>query len=291
MVASGCGDDSSGGDNTDARETSPTQSPSQTEPSSDIVGDYDVGEGRHLHLQCIGSGEPTIVLEVGGEDTVSGSWGSVYSPMESISRVCSYDRANLGMSDPDPGPRTTKDLADDLVTLLHVAEVPGPYVFVGGSLGGNIIGLVAANHPKEVAGLVFVDSTPTNVDPELDPFRKNLSAKEYKRCCDPSLYTPDFDAPENVEHIDWKGSLAAELASVRHQPKVPTIVLSATRLDCEPSWPCEAIIKDDGRLQGLWIKGNPKGSQQFIDSGHVMQREAPQAIIDATRTVVEAVSG
>jgi pimeloyl-ACP methyl ester carboxylesterase len=256
---------------------------------SSISGEFDVGEGKKLHIECTGSKGPTIVIDVGNDDTVAGSWGEVYEPMKSIGRVCAYDRANLGLSDIDPGPRTIKDLGNDLVKLLHLAKVPGPYVFVGGSFGGNIVGLLAANHPDEVAGLVFVDSDPANDDPKLDPFKKNLPAKTYKECCAPENFTPSFDDPENSEHIDWKGGLADELASVHHQPKVPTVVLSAANLDCEVDWPCKAITKDDIRLQALWIKGNPLGSQKVVESGHVMQREAPSAIVDATKTVVSAV--
>ena len=265
--------------------------PASTASGSDssIVGDFDVGQGKKLHLECRGSDGPTIVIDVGNDDTVSGgSWEGVYQTMQSIGRVCSYDRANLGRSDPDPGPRTIKDVADDLVTLLDVAKVPGPYVFVGGSFGGNIVGVLAANHPDEVAGIVFADSDPANDDPKLDPARQNLPEKTYKECCAPELYEPPFDAEENVEHIDWKGGKAAEVASVHHLPKVPTIVLTAAKPDCEPDWPCDAMAKDIARLQAEWIKGNPDGSQKVVDSGHNMQEEAPQAIVDATKAVVKA---
>ena len=281
LVLAACGNGSS----TDGTSGS---SPTPAKDSS-IVGDFDIGEGKKLHLECRGSDEPTIVIDVGNDDTVSGgAWEGVYQSMQSIGRVCSYDRANLGSSDPDPGPRTIKDVADDLVTLLGVAKVPGPFVFVGGSFGGNIVGALAANHPDEVAGLVFVDSDPVNDDPKLDPARQNLPEKTYKECCAPELYEPPFDAEENTEHIDWKGSRAAEVASVHQLPKVPTIVLTASKPDCQPDWPCDAMAKDIARLQAEWIKGNPDGSQKIVNSGHNLQEEAPQAIVDATNAVVKA---
>jgi pimeloyl-ACP methyl ester carboxylesterase len=288
LALSGCGNDSPSAGSAAVPTAASTVSASPTAGST-IAGTYDVGEGRHLYLECSAGEGPTIVIDVGGEDTIDGSWGAVYEPMKSNGRVCAYDRANLGRSDPDPGPRTIKDVGDDLITLLHVAEVPGPYVFVGGSFGGNIVGVLAANHPEEVAGLVLVDADPANDDPALDPFRQNLPATTYQECCAPELYQPDFDADENVEHIDWKGGHAAELASVHSLPRVPTIVLTASRPDCEPSWPCAAIARDDARLQAEWIKANPRGSQKIIDSGHVMQREAPDAIVQAARTVVAAI--
>ena len=281
LALTACGNGSSTTGDTPASTTS--------DSDSSIVGNFDVGQGKKLHLECRGSDGPTIVIDVGNDDTVSGgSWEGVYQSMQSIGRVCSYDRANLGSSGPDPGPRTIKDVADDLVTLLHVAKVPGPYVFVGGSFGGNIVGVLAANHPDEVAGIVFVDAWPANEDPKLDPARQNLPEKTYEECCAPELYEPPFDAEENVEHIDWKGGQAAEVASVHQLPKVPTIVLTASKPDCEPDWPCEAIAKDVVRLQAEWIKGNPHGSQKVVNSGHNLQEEAPQAIVDATKAAVKA---
>lgn len=264
----------------------PPPTPSPT--AAGIFGDYDVGEGRHLHLECLGSGSPTIVIDVGNDDTIHGSWDAVFAPMAEISHVCAYDRANLGRSDPHPGPRTLSDLADDLLTLLEVAGVEGPYVIVGGSFGGNIASVLAAEHPEAVAGLVLADSEPANDDPALDPFRSNLTPAQYEACC-AQFELPAFDNPENHEHIDFAAGLATEIASVTHLPRVPTEVLSATRIDCEPGWPCDAIVASSHRLQAKWIEGNPLGHQTTVVSGHVMQREAPGAIIDAARRVVEAV--
>lgn len=257
-------------------------------PSDPATGYVEVEPGRRLWLECRGSGSPTIVIDVGGDDTIRGSWGSVFGPMAEVSHVCAYDRANLGSSDPAPGPRTIADLADDLVTLLEVAKLDGPFVFVGGSFGGNITGVLAAKHPDLVAGTVFVDSDPANSDPKLDPFRSNLTKAQY-RAYSEEFAPPAFDAPENTERIDWVKGLPIEVASVKHQPKVPTIVLTANQLDCPPDWPCDAIIAGEVKLQQLWIAGNAKGSQTIVDSGHVMQRQAPKAIVDAARSIVEQV--
>lgn len=287
-----------GGGSVPSSAASPALSPTPTiaatakaSPSlAPTVGEFDVGSGRKLHLECIGEGSPTIVIEVGNDDTIHGSWDAVFGPMARVSRVCAYDRANLGRSDPHPGPRTINDLGDDLVTLLHVAEVSGPYVVVGGSFGGNIVGVLAANHPEEVAGLVFVDSDPINDDPALDPLRVNLTDEQYAACCaDPSQYEPPFDAPENTERIDWAASRKLELASVDNLPRVPTAVITATRPDCEPDWPCDRIAASIAKLQALWIEDNPEGTQVVVNSGHVVQRDAPMEIVDETRKIVDAV--
>lgn len=293
LAALGTGCASSGGRASSAPPTSLTPSPSgsSVQSSSDISALFDVGNGRQLHLECIGKGSPTIVIDVGNDDTIRGSWGDVFSPMAAVSRVCGYDRANTGQSDPAPGPRLISDLAADLVALLHVAKVPGPYVFVGGSFGGNLVSVLAAKHPELVAGIVFVDSVPANEDPDLDPLRINLSAQQYADCCgDPSKSgVPSWDAPDNTEHVDFAAGLPIELASVHALPRVPTSVITATRQDCEAGWPCDAIAASVAALEAQWIAGNPAGTQVLVDSGHVMQREAPQSIIEETRKIVELI--
>lgn len=263
------------------------------EPTPSISAAFDVGDGRQLYLECVGAGSPTIVIDVGNDDTIHGSWEAVFEPMASAisSRVCAYDRANLGRSDPAPGPRTISDLADDLVTLLHVADVGGPKVFVGGSFGGNIAGVFAAEHPEEVAGIVFVDSIPANDDPTLDPLRINLTDEQYAACCADRSQNgpPAWDSPDNAEHIDYVGGQAAELASVQALPPVPTSVLTAAEQDCERAWPCDAIAASVAALEALWIASNPHGTQVIVESGHVMQRDAPDVIIEETRKIVNAV--
>jgi hypothetical protein len=270
----------------EAAATSSASASPTPKPSDPLTGFYDVGSGRKLWLECQGSGSPTIVIDVGNDDTIHGSWGAVWTPMAKISHVCAYDRANLGKSDPTTGPRTVPDVAEDLAALLAAAKVPGPYVFVGGSFGGNVVGNLAAAHPDLVAGTVFVDSEPANLDPKLDPLKSNLSKEVYAACC-ADYGPPAVDSPDNGEHIDYAKGAATEIANVGKQPKVPTRVLSANHYDCAADWPCDAILQSEIKLQGLWIAGNPDGKQEVVESGHVMQRDNPQAILDATQEIVE----
>jgi pimeloyl-ACP methyl ester carboxylesterase len=75
-----------------------------------------------------------------------------------FTRACVYDRAGLGWSDPAPPGRNFEQRASDLHRLLVKADIGGPFVLVGGSLGGLITRTYARLYPKEVAGLVLVDS-------------------------------------------------------------------------------------------------------------------------------------
>jgi pimeloyl-ACP methyl ester carboxylesterase len=117
----------------------------------------DVG-GHSLHLNCRGSGSPTVILEpaAGG---VSSDLAWITPAVARDTRVCVYDRAGRGWSEPADSPQDGAQIATDLHTLLERGHVPGPYVMAGHSFGGLYVLTFAARYPDEVAGMVLVDST------------------------------------------------------------------------------------------------------------------------------------
>jgi pimeloyl-ACP methyl ester carboxylesterase len=116
----------------------------------------DVG-GHHLHINCTGNGSPTVVIEAGLGDWSTG-WGYVQPEVAKTTRVCTYDRAGWGWSEPGPMPRDAGQIAKELHTLLQNANIPGPYIMVGHSLGGLSVRVFTHNYPSEVAGVVLIDS-------------------------------------------------------------------------------------------------------------------------------------
>jgi len=117
----------------------------------------DVG-GHRLHLSCTGSGTPTVVLEPGAGE-MSSNLGWIAPAVARDSRVCVYDRAGRGWSEPASTAQDGAQIATDLHTLLQRGHVPGPYVLAGHSFGGLYVLTFAARYPDEVAGMVLVDST------------------------------------------------------------------------------------------------------------------------------------
>jgi pimeloyl-ACP methyl ester carboxylesterase/uncharacterized membrane protein len=126
----------------------------------------DVG-GHRLHLNCIGSGSPTVVLEPGAGG-VSSDLERIASTVALDTRVCVYDRAGRGWSDPANTPQDAARIATDLHTLLQRGNEPGPYVLAGHSFGGLYALTFAAHYPEDVAGLALVDSTAPASDPDTE---------------------------------------------------------------------------------------------------------------------------
>jgi pimeloyl-ACP methyl ester carboxylesterase len=117
----------------------------------------DVG-GHRLHLRCTGAGTPTVVLEPGAGE-MSSNLGWITPAVARDTRVCVYDRAGRGWSEPADTRQDAAQIATDLHTLLQRGHVPGPYVLAGHSFGGLYVLTFAARYPDEVAAMVLVDST------------------------------------------------------------------------------------------------------------------------------------
>jgi pimeloyl-ACP methyl ester carboxylesterase len=124
-----------------------------------------VDVGTHsLHLNCTGSGSPTVVLQAGGGE-MSSAFGWIAPVVAEETRVCVYDRAGHGWSETSGTAQDGAEIAADLHTLLESGQVPGPYVLVGHSFGGLYTLTFAALYPDEVAGMVLVDTTAPASEP------------------------------------------------------------------------------------------------------------------------------
>src|SRR5918999_4922547 len=123
-------------------------------PPGDMV---DVG-GYSLHINCVGQGSPTVVLDA-ALGAMSADWVLVQREVSDTTRVCAYDRAGMGWSEMGPEPRDAKQISSELHTLLTKAGIEGPYVLVGHSFGGMYMQTFAARYPEEVAGVALVDSS------------------------------------------------------------------------------------------------------------------------------------
>ena len=202
----------------------------------------DVGPYR-LHLECTGSRGPTVILEPGAGGSAA-TMGLIAPAVAADSRVCVYDRAGRGWSDPAASPPDGAQIATDLHRLLARAHVPGPYVLVGHSFGGLYIRTYAAKYPEEVSGLVLVDSTAANNKPVSQPKAGSYSGLQHVSSLLATtsrlglgrvLYGEDArttaatakDMSGTVEEYGVANRSTAEAGSLRSLDAKPLIVLTA----------------------------------------------------------------
>lgn len=239
----------------------------------------DVG-GRALWIECQGQGSPTVILE-GGLGVYSGTWNQVMPQVAAFTRVCRFDRAGLGQSQPGPLPRTSRVMTADLHALLQNGRIPGPYVLVGQSLAGLNIHLYASAYPQEVAGLVFVDAIHPDLDGRIEQI---LSPKQ----------TQDrrADLELNQEHIRFTDILSSE-AQVKAAGPVPDAPLIAIRhglpFDAPPDWPSAAVEKLWAELQADLARLTPQGKLIVAEHSHHRIEESEPAVVSAAiHDVVDA---
>ena len=124
--------------------------------------------GHLMHINCVGEGGPTVIFE-SGLANMSADWANIQPQVAKTTRACSYDRAGTGWSEPGPTPRDPKQISRELHTLLTKAGIDGPYVLVGQSFGGLYVRMYADLYPKEVAGMVLVDSSHPDMWTRMPP--------------------------------------------------------------------------------------------------------------------------
>lgn len=117
----------------------------------------DIG-GRRLHLVCEGTGEPLVLIENGLTADFS-AWDLVLPEIAKTTRVCIYDRAGLGFSDPSQHPTQARQVTEDFAALRAAAHLNGPTILVGWSAGGVFARHHIASRPDDIVGLVLVDSS------------------------------------------------------------------------------------------------------------------------------------
>jgi pimeloyl-ACP methyl ester carboxylesterase len=115
----------------------------------------DIG-GTRLHLLESGAGYPAVILEAGIAASCL-NWTSIQAELARSTRVCSYDRAGLGWSDPTKSPRTISNAVDELHALLTAAQIPPPFILTGHSFGGLLVRCYAVQYPDQLAGLLLLD--------------------------------------------------------------------------------------------------------------------------------------
>jgi pimeloyl-ACP methyl ester carboxylesterase len=274
----------------------------------------DVG-GYRMHLYCLGQGSPTVVFDSGLGDTWL-AWHKVQPPIAQFTRVCSYDRAGLGWSDPSPHPRTSSVIAEELHTLLHNAGIAGPFVLVGHSLGGMNVRMFAVLFRPEVAGIVLVDSTHPDQQRRLPQELKRSNA-EFLRKQGLKADSMTFGIPRLMgwcgngppeiremlrtvecrlgpwrEHFAEGESFDESADEVRAAGSLGKIPLAVLSHDPEKLYVATDLAKQVNQqwdeMQGELAQLSTDSSRAIAKgSGHHIQVDRPDLVIAAVRKLVE----
>lgn len=127
----------------------------------------DVG-GFRLHQYSLGQGSPTVIL-FAGEFGWSLDWRYIQPMIAEYSRVCSFDRAGMGWSDPAPSPRRLLNIIDEVQILLERSDFLGPYLLVGYGFGSHLTRVFANLFPEEVLGMVLIKPRDEQFSVSLPP--------------------------------------------------------------------------------------------------------------------------
>jgi pimeloyl-ACP methyl ester carboxylesterase len=278
-------------------------------------------EGRRLHMHCTGEGRPTVLLE-SGSGAWSTHWALVQPKVASFTRVCSYDRAGLGWSDPGPKPYDIQSAVRDLDALLARSHEQPPFVFAGWSFGGSIVWLYAQDHAGQSAGLVMVDGRPGGWQAWVNAFAPELPARRiefmtqlqrlesvglgpayswylmrgtshdsingFPAGTGDVLLDPGFQARMFGAMIDASNADDASEQQLEMRPldNVPLIVIPHGREGMFGLAPEKERIADARwqELQAQLVKQSTDAKLQIAEkSGHSVPLEQPEIIVDAIK--------
>jgi pimeloyl-ACP methyl ester carboxylesterase len=219
-------------------------------------------------------------------------------------RVCAYDRpgtvASIGednfvsRSDAIAQPRTTPEVVTELHALLQAAEVPGPYVLAGHSLGGFFARLYAATYPDEVVGLVLVDAYSEMVETMMPPERwQALVRLNQEFGWDEVVAIPGYGDLETIG-FGTGNAVMREAAAVTPLARVPLAVFAHGRAADLPDNAQGFTAEELETLMQAQYKdlATLVPDARFTvasESGHDIHQDQPELVIEAIQQVLQGV--
>jgi pimeloyl-ACP methyl ester carboxylesterase len=300
------------------------QNSNQNKPAASAAlppgGQLYEADGRRVMLVRGGHGGPAVVFAAGAS-AVGLDYLNIHQEVSHFTTSVLYDRAGTGWSDPAELPRSGAAVARELLAALRAAEVPGPYILAGHSLGGGYLRRFAQLFPAEVAGLLYLESFCENTDdylperlhlarvrqPDPGPVQLRLMRPALRRMYAKMLADWPADLREVLirRHLSagwWQAgvlersgmaALADELKRGGELPLVPVIVLTALGTDpgmrlLMPGSALRELAEGKRRLYAaLAASGSPGELRELAGARHsTMTVDRPDAVVQAVRDLV-----
>jgi len=262
---------------------------------------FSVGTHR-LHLYCRGEGQPTVIIDA-GLGGYSLEWLAVQAKIAKQTRVCVYDRAGYGWSDPGPSPRLSSRIAYELDRLLTSAQVSGPYLLVGHSFGGFNVRNFANRRPNEITAVVLVDAShEAQFDRLEDSSGKSVLPTKN------SFYLPHLPIPEHLplqiqplakrfsvtrknysvvrNELSWMRQSAIETGKNKRSFEFPVVILSRGKQE-------NTYSPEGNRKESIWqelqqdLLNLSSHSRRIVaqKAGHNIHLEQPEIIVQAVQSL------
>jgi pimeloyl-ACP methyl ester carboxylesterase len=219
-------------------------------------------------------------------------------------RVCTYDRpgtyASIGeedfvsRSDAVAQPRTAPEVVEELHALLQAAEVPGPYVLAGHSLGGFFVRLYASTYPDEVVGLVLVDAYSELLEDVMPPERwQALVRLNQGLDADTVIPIPGYGDVETLPFGEGNAAMREAAAASPLRP-MPLAILAhgkpfAIAEDAQgfTAAEFEGYVRAANEAKAALVPGARYSVAS--ESGHDIHQDQPALVSEAIRQVIAGV--
>jgi len=281
-------------------------------------------ENHLLHYDKKGNGGPTVVFETAFDPAGHLQWYNIQQQLPISFTSISYDRSGILWSERGENPKSGEDMARELHLLLEKVNAPKPYILIGHSFGGTLVRFFVNRYPKDVGGVILVDSQYPDdhrfLSPELYKmvnqglpggflkFANNFGIARmmfkgmfpndkqytYQNSVMPALLFKSANAV--LEEQDEMGSIKKEASKIRSFGNIPLLVLTAAD---EKRY--DAAIKDKKlktEMLNAWFKMQKDllylstDSKQISvpNSGHYINQDKPEVVEKAINEMVDKIS-
>lgn len=251
-------------------------------PSTTFVVDNKIMRVASAGLDARSIGQPVFILLNGAGGTLD-DWRPIFDKLSARGPVIAYDRRGLGGSEGDTVPQTFARVNGSLHQLLAVMNVPPPYILVGHSWGGAFVRAYASEHPSEIAGLVFLETT------DLDVTRSEMTrlpAGATEAVFVPPPIPDGIPAGMRAEFENIKATLEADFSTLREM-RPPTDVPVGVAIGAGKGAPpgvsatvADALLRLQIQHQQEWTLASQDGMLVVSSRArHTIQRDDPDLVL------------